>query len=142
MSSAAMGPGMSGQSRQNFATNRPWDEHRGGPGGGPGGNYRAWNNGWRNDSRYDWRGWRDSHRDAYHLGRYYAPYRDYSYRRLSIGFMLDPLFYGSGYMIYDPVCIACPMSMGPIAGLGITTMRSWSIRTPVEVVDVMYGFFW
>jgi hypothetical protein len=102
-----------GQSRQNFATNRPWDEHRGGPGGGPGGNYRAWNNGWRNDNRYDWRGWRDSHRDAYHLGRYYAPYRDYSYRRLSIGFMLDPLFYGSGYMIYDPGMYRLPDVYGP-----------------------------
>ena len=33
---------------------------------------------------------------------YYAPYRGYSYRRLSIGFYMSSMFYGSSYWLDDP----------------------------------------
>ena len=66
-------------------------------------NYRRWDSrSWRNDRRYDWHDYRSSNRSIYRLGSYYAPYRGYSYRRLSIGFSLDSLFFGNRYWINDP----------------------------------------
>ena len=59
-------------------------------------NSRQWNRGWRNDRRYDWQQYRTYNRNIYHLRPYYSPYRNYSYRRLGIGFYLDPLFFGQG----------------------------------------------
>ena len=53
---------------------------------------RRWDRNWRNDNRYDWRDYRSSNRQIYRLGRYYSPYDNWSYRRLSIGFSLMPLF--------------------------------------------------
>ena len=50
------------------------------------------------DSRYDRRDYRDNHRSRV---RYVAPYRSWSYRPVSIGFRLDPLFYSSRYYIND-----------------------------------------
>jgi Ni/Co efflux regulator RcnB len=41
---------------------------------------------------------RDRHR---HHRAYVAPYRDYSYRRLNVGYRLRPAYYGPRYVISD-----------------------------------------
>ena len=66
------------------------------------GDRQGWNRDWRNDNRYDWRGWRNRNRNIFHVGRYYSPYRNWGYRRFSIGFFLQPLFYSRDYWIGDP----------------------------------------
>ena len=57
------------------------------------------------DSRYDRRDYRDYRDNRYDRHRtrvrYVAPYRSWSYRPVSIGFRLDPLFYSSRYYIND-----------------------------------------
>lgn len=134
------GPGASGQPRYNPGPQRgAFDEHRA---PGPGRAYNAWSNNWRADRRYDWRGWRDSHREIYHMGRYYAPYRGYAYRRLSIGIMLDPLFYGDGYMIYDPGAYRLPPAYGPYRWVRYYNDAVLVDTYTGQVVDVLYGFFW
>src|SRR3954468_20565254 len=62
----------------------------------------SWNRNWRNDNRFDWQRWRYSNRNIFHIGRYYSPYGNYGYNRFSIGFILDPLFFGRNYWIGDP----------------------------------------
>ena len=132
------GPGASGQPRYNQGPqHQAFDEHR-----GPGGNYRAWNNGWRGDNRYDWRGWRDQHRDTFRMGRYDAPYRGYAYRRLSLGFVMDPLFYGNSYTIYDPGTYRLPPAYEPYRWVRYYNDAVLVDTYTGQVVDVLYGFFW
>lgn len=135
------GPGASGQPRYQGQQRQVFDEHRG-PDRGPGGNYRAWNNQWRGDNRYDWRGWRDTHRDAYRLGQYNAPYRGYSYRRLSAGFILDPLFYGNSYTIYNPGSYRLPEAYPPYRWVRYYNDAILVDTYTGQVVDTLYGFFW
>ena len=52
-------------------------------------------------------------RDIFRLGRYYAPYRDYRYRRLNIGVQIGNLFFGSRYWINDPWRYRLPNVYGP-----------------------------
>jgi Ni/Co efflux regulator RcnB len=52
----------------------------------------------RRYDRRDYRDYRDRHRSYV---RYVAPYRSWSYRPVSIGFRLDPVFYSSRYYIND-----------------------------------------
>ena len=88
---------------------------RGGPGGGrgnPGGG--DWNRGWRGDQRYNWQGYRDGHRDSYHVDRYRPPYGyGFGYRRYGIGFQLDAGFFGQQYWIGDPGYYHLPPAYGP-----------------------------
>lgn len=105
--------------------------------------HRRWDrNEWRRDKRYDWQRHRASHRSTYRIGRYYAPYRDYSYRRLSIGFSLGSLFYGSRYWINDPWQYRLPEVYGPYRWVryydDVLLVNIYS----GEVVDVIYDFFW
>jgi hypothetical protein len=101
-----------------------------------------WNRGWRNDNRYNWRGYRDSHRDLYRLRPYYAPYRGYSYRQLGIGFYLDPLFYGSDYLIDDPWYYRLPPADGPYRWVRYYDDALLVDIYTGEVVDVIRDFFW
>jgi hypothetical protein len=103
---------------------------------------RDWNRDWRSDRRYDYRDHRRSHRSTYRLGRYYAPYRDYRYRRLNIGFSIGSLFYGNRYWINDPYQYRLPPAYYPYRwvryyddALLVDTRRG-------RVVDVIYGVFW
>lgn len=103
---------------------------------------RSWNRDWRSDRRYDYRNYRNSHRSTYRLGRYYAPYRDYRYRRLNIGFSIGSLFYGNRYTINDPWQYRLPPARYPYRwvryyndALLVDTRRG-------RVVDVIYGVFW
>lgn len=101
-----------------------------------------WDRDWRSDRRYDWRGHRERYRSYYRPGRYYAPYRDYRYRRFSIGIHIGAPFYSSRYWIADPWYYRLPPAYGPYRWvryyddvLLIDTRRGY-------VVDVIYDFFW
>jgi hypothetical protein len=101
-----------------------------------------WNRDWRRDNRYDWRGYRSSNRNTYRLGAYYAPYRNYSYRRLNSGFRLDALFFGSRYWINDPWQYRLPPADGPYRWVRYYDDAMLVDTYSGEVVDVIYDFFW
>jgi len=101
-----------------------------------------WNRGWRNDNRYNWSSWRNQNRYRYHLSPYYSPYRNWSYRRFSVGLFLDSLFYDQRYWIGDPWQYRLPP-----APYGTQWVRYYDDVLLVdiytgEVVDVIYNFFW
>jgi len=101
-----------------------------------------WNRGWRNDNRYNWSSWRNQNRGRYHLSPYYSPYRNWSYRRISIGLFLDSLFYDQRYWIGNPYEYRLPP-----APYGTQWVRYYDdvILVDVysgEVLDVIYDFFW
>jgi len=101
-----------------------------------------WNRDWRRDNRYDWRGYRNSNHDRYRLGAYYAPYRNYSYRRLTAGLYLDALFFGSRYWIDDPWQYRLPPAYGPYRWVRYYDDALLVDTYSGEVVDVIYDFFW
>jgi hypothetical protein len=103
---------------------------------------RGWDRNWRSNNRYDWHRYRSSNRNAYHIGRYYSPYRNYSYRRLSIGFGLDSLFYSSRYWINDPWQYRLPEAYGPYRWVRYYDDALLVDIYSGEVVDVIYDFFW
>ncbi len=88
---------------------------RGRPGGydrGRGGD--DWNRGWRQDRRYDWQDYRDSHRDAYRVGRYRPPSGyGWGYRRFGIGAALEAGFFSQDYWIGNPGYYRLPPAYGP-----------------------------
>ncbi|MGN6498303.1 MAG: RcnB family protein [Tsuneonella sp.] len=103
---------------------------------------RGWNRDWRSNNNYNWYSYRNQYRDRYRLGRYYAPYSNYRYNRLSIGFFLDNVFFGSRYWINDPGYYRLPPAYG-----GLRWVRYYDDALLVdtysgEVVDVIYDFFW
>jgi hypothetical protein len=103
---------------------------------------REWNRDWRRDNRYNWQGHRNQYRNVFRAPRYYAPYRNYSYRRFGIGVMLDSLFWGRNYWIADPWTYRLPP-----AGPGYQWVRYYNDVLLVDtysgqVVDVIYDFFW
>ena len=104
--------------------------------------YRRWDRRWRDNRRYDWYGYRSYNRDHYRLGRYYSPYRGYSYRRLNIGFYLDNLFFGSRYWINDPWQYRLPDVYGPYRWVRYYDDVLLVNTYTGEVVDVIYDFFW
>ena len=105
--------------------------------------YRRWdNNNWRRDRRYNWNTYRNSNRSLYRLGRYYSPYRNYSYRRLSIGFFLDSLFYSNRYWINDPWQYRLPEVYGPYRWVRYYDDALLVDTYTGEVVDVIHDFFW
>ena len=105
--------------------------------------HRQWDrHGWRSNDRYDWRRYREAHRSTYRIGRYYAPYYGYSYRRIGIGFTLGSLFYGNRYWIDDPWSYRLPAVYGPYRWVRYyDDVLLVDIYTG-EVVDVIYDFFW
>lgn len=104
--------------------------------------YRRWDNRWRDNNRYNWYSYRHSNPSIYRLGSYYAPYRNYSYRRLSIGFYLDSLFFGDRYWINDPWQYRLPDVYGPYRWVRYYDDALLVDIYSGEVVDVMYDFFW
>ena len=104
--------------------------------------YRRWDNRWRSNNRYDWYSYRRGHGDVYRLGGYYAPYRGYSYRRLSIGFFLDSLFFSQNYWINDPWQYRLPDVYGPYRWVRYYDDALLVNTYTGEVVDVIYDFFW
>lgn len=121
----------------NRNTRNTWNNDRRGYG-----QNQSWNRGWRNDNRYDWRGYRSSNRNVYRLGSYYAPSRNYSYRRLNSGFFLDSMFFSDRYWINDPWQYRLPEADGPYRWIryydDVLLVDTYS----GEVVDVIHDFFW
>ena len=102
----------------------------------------CWNRDWRSDRRYDWRGHRDRYRSYYRPGRYYAPYRDYRYRRFSIGIHIGSPFYSNRYWIADPWYYRLPPAYGPYRWVRYyDDVLLVDIRSGY-VVDVIHDFFW
>jgi len=112
--------------------NRNW-------GGRPGGDHRWDASRWRNDRRYDWRDWRDSHRDLFRR-HYYAP-RGYHYRSVYAGFFLEPFFYGSSYWLDDPFDYRLPAVEWPLRWVHYYNDALLVDVTTGEVVDVIPNFF-
>lgn len=106
------------------------------------GDHRRWNRDWRHDNRYNWHSWRSSNRDIFRWGYYNPPYRNYSYRRLSIGFYLDTLFFGSNYWINDPWQYRLPDAYGPYRWIRYYDDALLVDIYTGEVVDVIHDFFW
>jgi Ni/Co efflux regulator RcnB len=101
-----------------------------------------WNTGWRNDRRYDWRQHRNNYRDFYRPGRYYSPYRDHSYSRISIGSTIGSPYYGSRYWINDPEYYRLPPAYGPYRWVRYyDDVLLIDIRSGY-VVDKIDNFFW
>jgi len=105
---------------------------------------RRWDNqAWRNDRRYNWQSWRYSHRDLFHLPRYYAPYGwDWGYTRFSTDSCLDDLLFGDSYWIGDPWTYHLPPTYGPLHWV-----RYYNDALLVDVrdgcvVDAVYDLFW
>ena len=99
-------------------------------------------NNWRRDTRYNWSGYRSQHRDLYRAGRYYSPYNNYRYSRLSIGFFLDSGFYGNRYWIDDPWQYRLPQVYGPYRWVRYYDDVLLVDIYSGEVVDVIHDFFW
>jgi hypothetical protein len=103
---------------------------------------RDWNRGWRNDRRYSWQDWRYQNRNLFRLPPYYSPYRNYGYRRFSIGLFLDRLFFDQRYWVSDPYYYRLPP-----AEYGTQWVRYYNDVLLVdvytgEVIDAIYDFFW
>ena len=113
-----------------------WNSDRGHAGGN-------WNRGWRNDRRYDWQGWRNSHRAYYHVGRYRAPHGyGWGYRRFGVGVRLDPVFFARDYWIDNPDYYRLPPAYGQYRWV-----RYYNDALLVDVysgfiVDEIPDFFW
>ncbi|WP_374414048.1 RcnB family protein [Novosphingobium colocasiae] len=97
---------------------------------------------WRRDNRYDWRSYRDRNRSHYRMGRYYSPYNNWSYRRLSIGFSLGAMFYSDRYWIDDPWSYRLPPAYGPYRWVRYYDDALLVDTYSGEVVDVIYDIFW
>jgi hypothetical protein len=101
-----------------------------------------WTNGWRNDNRYDWRSYRERNRNFYRPGRYYSPYRDRNYSRISIGFSIGSAYYGSRYWINDPWQYRLPAAYGSYRWVRYyDDVLLIDVRNG-RVVDVIRDFFW
>lgn len=129
--------GWDGQRWQGQAWNgdrdgRRWDGNRGG----------NWSRDWRRDNRYNWQNWRSSNRDVFRLGRYRSPYNGWSYRRLGIGFSLQPLFFSQDYWIDDPWMYRLPEAYGPYRWVRYYDDALLVNIYNGEVADVIYDFFW
>ncbi|HET9629813.1 MAG TPA: RcnB family protein [Novosphingobium sp.] len=111
---------------------RRWDGSRTG----------GWDRDWRRDNRFAWQSYRNQHRDVFRMGRYYSPYHNWSYRRLGIGFMLQPLFFSQNYWIDDPWMYRLPEAYGPYRWIRYYDDALLVNIYDGEVVDVIYDFFW
>ena len=76
------------------------------------------------------------------MGRYYSPYNNWSYRRLSSGFFLDSLFFSNRYWINDPWQYRLPAADGPYRWVRYYDDVLLVDIYSGEVVDVIYDFFW
>jgi hypothetical protein len=118
--------------RRRYDNDRRWDRD----------GRNAWNRDWRRDNRYNWYNYRNTNRHVFRLGRYYSPYNNWSYRRLNIGFFLQPLFYSSSYWINDPWQYRLPEVYGPYRWVRYYDDALLVDVYTGEVVDVIYDFFW
>ena len=119
------------QDRREYRQNRNYRQDR-----------RAWNRSWRSDRRYNWRNYRNTHRNIYNRGRYYSPYRNRSYSRFTIGLTLGSGYYGSRYWINNPSYYRLPPAYG-----NYRWVRYYDDVLLVDiytgyVADVIYDFYY
>lgn len=125
-------PGWNNGRGPSWQGNRPgWNDDRG-----------RWRNDWRQDRRYDWRGWRDSHRDIFRGPRYFAPFPSYRYSRLNIGIYLGAPFFAQQYWIADPWAYRLPPADPPYRWVRYYDDVLLIDTYTGQVVDVIYDFFW
>ncbi|QDM41919.1 hypothetical protein C0V74_05130 [Altererythrobacter sp. TH136] len=105
-------------------------------------NHRTWSRDWRRDNRYNWYSYRNQYQDRYRLGRYYSPYNNYRYNRLSIGLRLGSLFYSNRYWINDPWQYRLPEAYGPYRWVRYYDDALLVNVYTGQVADVIYDFFW
>ena len=104
--------------------------------------FRRWDNGWRNNRTYNWYDYRRSNVRIFRPGAYYAPFRNYRYNRVNIGFYLDSLFFQPRYFINDPWAYRLPPAYGPYQWVRYyDDVLLVDIYTG-EVVDAIENFFW
>jgi len=118
---------------QRHDNNRDW--HRDGD------RRRDWSRDWRRDNRYDWSGYRNSHRSVFQLGRYYDPY-GWGYRRFATGYSLRPYYYRSRYWLDDPWMYHLPPAYGPYRWVRYYDDALLVNIDTGFVVDVIHNFFW
>ncbi|MGC6330578.1 RcnB family protein [Rhizorhabdus sp. FW153] len=102
---------------------------------------RRWDRAWRDDRRYDWRGYRDSHRNVYRLPRYVAPRAGFGYRRWYPGYRFDPWFYGSSYWIGNPWQYRLPPAYGDYRWVRYYDDAVLVDLRSGEIVDIIYDVF-
>jgi hypothetical protein len=134
--------GWEGQQHQNGGQYRDQERGRYGYQGGGGRQGQNWSRDWHRDSRYDWNRYRNGNRDAYRLGRYSTPYRNWGYRRLNVGFYLQPLFYSDSYWIGNPYDYRLPPAYGPYRWVRYYNDALLVNIYNGEVVDTVYDIFW
>jgi Ni/Co efflux regulator RcnB len=136
--------GRPGDNRPGWNNGRPgWNDGRPGWNNGrPGWGDSRWRNEWRQDRRYDWRGWRDSHRDFFRGPRYYSPIPNYRYSRLNIGLYLGAPFFAQQYWISDPWAYRLPPAEPPYRWVRYYDDVVLIDTYTGQVVDVIYDFFW
>jgi hypothetical protein len=105
-------------------------------------NDRRWDRRWRDNNRYNWYTYRNHNRNIFRSGHYYSPYRNYNYRRLSIGVFLDSLFYSNRYWINEPWQYRLPDVYGPYRWVRYYDDALLVDVYSGEVVDVIHDFFW
>lgn len=103
---------------------------------------QRWDGNWRHNQRYNWQQYRQSHRTAFRMPTYHAPYSNYRYSRLSIGFTLGSSFLNQRYSIGDPWQYRLPAAYP-----GYEWVRYYNDVLLVDtrtgqVADVIYDFFW
>jgi hypothetical protein len=131
-----------GDRRWDNRNDRRWDNRGDRQRYGYNHDYRRWDNRWRDNRRYDWYSYRRSYPNTYRVGVYYSPYRNYSYRRLNVGFFLDSLFFSNRYWINDPWQYRLPDVYGPYRWVRYYDDALLVNTYTGEVVDVIYSFFW
>ena len=103
---------------------------------------RRWDSRWRDNNRYNWQQYRNTNRVVFRLGSYSAPYRNYSYRRVGVGYRLDSLFFGNRYWINNPWQYRLPDVHGPYRWVRYYDDVLLVDIYSGQVVDVIHDFFW
>jgi hypothetical protein len=122
--------------------NNRWNDNRRGYNDRRGWDGRGYRADWRNDRRYDWRSWRNGHRDLFR--HRYVPPRGwaYGYTPFYQGAFLQTSFYASSYWLADPWAYRLPPVSGPYQWVRYYDDVLLVDVGTGEVVDVIEGFFW
>jgi len=102
----------------------------------------GWNTGWHGDARYDWAGWRASHRALFHPGFYYPPGGGYAYAPIEVGALLAAAFLTEQYWIEDPSLYHLPPAWGPYRWVRYYNDILLVDIDTGEVVEVVSDVFW
>lgn len=95
----------------------------------------------RREAREDWRDYRRDHRQAFRRPAYVGP-RGYRYRPVTVGHRFDPMYYGSRYVIADPVRYRLPRASGNNRWIRYgNDIALVNVRNG-RVIQVYNSFFW